>query len=142
MIITQLSIRMKNQPGELSRLSDILGDEGINIRAINAAVNRDDAFIHLVADDPGKAETVLKGKGYEPTRHEVIAVETPDHPGGLNAILRPLKQEGINVVFLYPVIGKIRGNAVLIIGADPISKAVTALEKHYITILGKEFFII
>lgn len=142
MIITQLSIRIKNQPGELSRVSDILGDEGVNIRALTAAVNQDDAFIHLVADDPGKAEEVLKGKGYEPVRHEVIAVETPDHPGGLNAILRPLKQDGVNVVFLYPVIGKIRGNAVLIIGAEPIAKAVSALEKHYITILGKEFYIL
>jgi hypothetical protein len=142
MIITQLSIPIPNRPGELSRLSDILGDEGINIRALTAAVNREDAFIHLVADDPGKAEEVLKSKGYEPVRHDVIAVETPDHPGGLNAILRPLKQDKINVEFLYPAIGKIRGNAVLIVGADPIAQAVAALERHYLTILGKEFYVL
>lgn len=142
MIITQLSIKIKNQPGELSRVSDILGDEGVNVRALTAAVAHDDAYIHMVADDPAKAEAVLKAKGFTPTRQDVIAVETPDHPGGLNAILRPLKAEGVNVVYLYPVIGKIRGNAVLIIGADPIAKAVSALEKHYITILGKEFYVL
>ena len=87
MIITQLSVKMNNRPGELSRLSDLLGDEGINLRALTAAVHGADAQIHLVPDDPDKAREVLKGKGYELTEHRVLAVETPDHPGGLNAVL-------------------------------------------------------
>lgn len=138
MTITQLSIKMINRPGELSKVSDIMGDQGINIRAITASVHGEDAQIHLVPDDADKSLEVLKSRGYEVVVRQVLAVETPDHPGGLNAILRPLKEAGINVEFLYPFIGKHEQSAIMIVGGEPISEAVQALEKYYITILGDE----
>jgi len=140
MIIEQLSIKLENKPSQLSKVSDLLGDEGINIRALTASVHGQDARIHLVADDSEKAFEVLTGKGYEIAKVKVIAVETPDHPGGLNAILRPLKARDINVEFLYPLIGKLKGNAVLIVGAEPIEEAVKALQEHYITILDNKLY--
>lgn len=140
MIIDQLSIKMNNQPGEMSKVSDILGDNGINIKALTAAVHGDNAQIHLVVDDAKKALEMLRARGYDVHQHQVIAVETPDHPGGLNAILRPLKQADINVVFLYPAIGKLHGNAVMIVGAQPIDQAIAVLQKFYINILDKELY--
>lgn len=138
MIITQLSIKLINESGEMSKVSDILGDEGINIRAITASVHGRDAQVHLILDDYDKALEVLRGREYELIENKVIAVETPDHPGGLNAILRPLRDAGVNVEFLYPLIGKLRGNAVMIVGGDPIEGAIKALKKNYITILDEE----
>ena len=138
MIITQLSVKMVNQPGELSKLSDLLGDEGINLRALTASVHGEDAQIHLIPDDPEKALEVLRSKEYEVAERKVLAVETPDHPGGLNAILRPLKEADINVEFLYPVIGRHHKNAVMIVGAEPVDQAIQALHKYYIKILDKE----
>lgn len=138
MIITQLSIKLINESGEMSKVSDILGEEGINIRAITASVHGRDAQVHLILDDSDKALEVLRGREYELIENKVIAVETPDHPGGLNAILRPLRDAGVNVEFLYPLIGKLRGNAVMIVGGDPIEGAIKALKKNYITILDEE----
>jgi hypothetical protein len=140
MSVTQISVKLQNRPGELSRISDILGDEGINIKALTASVHGDNAQIHMVPDDPQKAEEVLKSRGFDVHTHQVIAVETPDHPGGLNAVLRPLKDAGINIEFLYPVIGKSHKNAVLIVGGEPIEEAVKALSRHYIKILDKELY--
>jgi len=140
MIIDQISVKLKNQPGEMSKVSDLLGDEGINIRALTLSLQAENGLVHLILDDPAKGLEVLKGRGYETAIHQVIAVETPDHPGGLNALLRPLKDAKINVEFLYPLIGRLRGNAVLIVGAEPITEAILALQKHYITILDKELF--
>lgn len=140
MILTQLSVKVMNRPGEVSRISDMLGDDGINIKAITASVHGEDAQIHLVPDDADKALEVIQSGNYEVEVHKVLAVETPDHPGGLNAILRPLKDAGINVEFLYPLIGKIRGNAVMIVGAEPIEEAEKALIEHYITILDEEIY--
>jgi len=140
MIIDQLSVKMINRPGEMSVVSDLLGDENINVKALSLSVHGPDAHVHLVVDDAKKAADMLRGRGYEVTERQVIAVEAPDHPGGLNAILRPLKQAKINVEYLYPLIGKIKGNAVLIVGAEPIAEAITALQKHYITILDRELY--
>ncbi len=140
MIINQLSVKLANQPGELSKISDLMGDEGINIRAINASVHGKDAQVHMVVDDDEKGLDVLKGRAYQVDVHKVIAVETPDHPGGLNAILRPLMDAGINIEFLYPVIGRLKGNAIMIVGAEPIEEAIEVLRRHYITILEKDIY--
>lgn len=135
MILTQLSVKLVDQPGELSHVSDVLGDEGVNIRALSAAVHGDDSQFHMVVDDPAKGRAVLEAKGFAVAEHRVVAVETPDHPGGLNALLRPLKLAGVNVTFLYPAIGRHGMNAILILGADRIEEAVAALQKAYIRIL-------
>jgi hypothetical protein len=140
MIVNQISVKLTNRPGELSKISDIMGDEGINIKALTASVHGDNAQIHMVPDDPDKALEILKGRGYDVRVHRVIAVETPDHPGGLNAVLRPLKEAGINIEFLYPAIGKQKKNAVIIVGGEPIEEAIRALARHYIKILDKELY--
>ena len=59
MIITQLSIKVVDEPGQLGRVSDLLGDEGINIRALTAAVHGDDSRFHIVVDDPAKARVPI-----------------------------------------------------------------------------------
>ena len=140
MVLTQLSVKLANKPGELSKISDMMGDEGINIKALTASVHGEDAQVHLVVDDPPKAVEFLNSRGYQVTEREVLAVETPDHPGGLNAILRPLKEVGVNVEFLYPAIGKHQMKAVLILGPDPLKEAMAALHKYYIKVLDKELF--
>jgi hypothetical protein len=140
MIVDQLSVQIENKPGELSKLSDLLGDEGVNLKAVMAAVQGGEAQIHLVPDDADKAFEIISGHGYQVHRHQVVAVETPDHPGGLGAILKPLKNKGINVIFLYPAIGKLNQSAVMIVGAEPIEAAVKALSENYIRILDRELF--
>ncbi len=142
MIVEQLSVELVNRPGELSKISDVLGDDGINIRAISSAPRNTTSVVRFVVDNSGKAREILKSNGYEVDTTPVIAVETPDHPGGLNAVLRPLKEAGINVQYLYPFIGRFHDNAVLILGAEPIEGAIAVLKRNYIHILEKELYTI
>jgi hypothetical protein len=136
MKMTQISVKMPDRPGELSRISDILGNEGVNIRALAASVHGDDSRIHMLVDDSAKARDALSARGFEVEEHTVLAVETPDHPGGLSAILRPLRQASINVTHLYPLIGgMVDNNAVLILGVDRTDEAIEVLRRDYIRIL-------
>jgi len=41
MVITQISVSMENSPGALLNISEILGREGVNIRAISVADTSD-----------------------------------------------------------------------------------------------------
>ena len=140
MVLKQISVTLPNRSGELSRISDLLGDEGINIRAIAADTEAETSVVRLVVDNPRKAQAVLKSLGCTMTTHDVFAVETPDHPGGLNAVLKPLKEAGINVLYLYPFIGRFHDNAVLIIGVDRTEDAIAVLQKNYIPVLKKELY--
>jgi hypothetical protein len=142
MVIKQISVSLENIPGAFSNISEILGREGVNIRAISVADTSDMSTVRFVVDDPEKALNMLKGNGYQPRETDVIAVETPDHPGGVNAVLKPLKNAGINVHYLYPHLGRINNNAIVILGVDKTEEAQKVLEQNWVHTLGKEVYTI
>lgn len=140
MVIKQLSVSLDNVPGTLSVISEILGREGVNIRAISVADTSDISTVRFVVDDPPKAINILTGGGYHPKETDVLAVETPDHPGGMNAMLKPLKAAGINVHYLYPHLGRINNNAIVILGVDRTEDAQKVLAQNWVHTLGKEVY--
>jgi len=137
MRIKQISVVLDNIPGKLSDISDFLGAEGINIRAITVADTSDLTTIRMVVDDPQKAVLILEGNEYKVRQREVLAVETPDHPGGLNAVLKPLKDAKINVHYLYPYIGRIGNNAILIVGVDKLDEAIDTMNKNWVHLISE-----
>jgi len=141
MSVKQILVSLENVPGKLLEVSEILGSEGINIRAISMADTSHVNTVRLITDNPEKAANVLKSLGYMAQEVEVIAVEIPDHPGGLQAVLKPLKRRNINVLYLYPYLGRGgSGQAILIIGVDNIEKAVQVLQKNWVHIFDKELY--
>ncbi|TFG36326.1 MAG: ACT domain-containing protein, partial [Nitrospirales bacterium] len=81
MFIKQISIVLDNVPGAMSHVSEILGREGVNIRAISVADTSDISTVRFVADDPVRALNILKANGFSTKETDVLAVEKPDHPG-------------------------------------------------------------
>jgi hypothetical protein len=142
MFIKQISIVLDNVPGAMSHVSEILGREGVNIRAISVADTSDISTVRFVVDDPVKAVNILKANGFSTKETDVLAVETPDHPGGLNAVLKPLKTANINVHYLYPHLGRVGGQAVVILGVDKLEEAQKVLQQNWVKTLGKEVYTI
>lgn len=141
MFVKQVSISMNNAPGKLLDASQVLGTEGINIRAISVADTSDISTVRFVTDDPKKTVDVLKSHGYSAKETDVIALEVPDHPGGLQAILKPLKKAHINVLYLYPYLGRGEsGQAIVIMGVDKIKEATEVLKSNWVHIFGKEIY--
>lgn len=140
MVITQISVSLENIPGALMNISEILGREGVNIRAISVADTSDISTVRFVVDDPVKAMNILRGNGYSPRETQVLAVETPDHPGGLIAVLKPLRSAGINVHYLYPHLGRVSNNAIVVLGVDNNEEAQKVLQQNWVRTLGKEVY--
>jgi len=140
MFIKQISIVLDNVPGAMSHVSEIMGREGVNIRAISVADTSDISTVRFVVDDPARALNILKTNGFAIKETDVLAVETPDHPGGLNAVLKPLKNAGINVHYLYPHLGRIGGQAIVILGVDKPEEAQKVLQQNWVRTLGKEVY--
>ena len=141
MSVKQISVSLENMPGKLLDVSQLLGAEGINIRAISVADTADISTVRFVSDDPGKTINVLKSHGYSVKETEVIAVEVPDHPGGLRAVLKPLKGAKVNVLYFYPYLGRGEsGQAIVILGVDKTEKAIEILKKNWVLTFGKEIY--
>jgi len=139
MPVKQISVSLENVPGKLAEMSEYLGENGINIIAVSVVDASDVSAIRFVPSDPEKAANVLRTHGYSIKITDVLAIEAPNHPGGLNAVLKPLKEVGINVNYLYTCLG--RGeNTVLIVGVDRMEEATQVLKRNWVHMYDEELY--
>ncbi len=141
MSITQLSITIDNTPGCLNHICEILEKEQINIKGVMASSELSpNPTLKIIVDTPDQAYNVLLANGFVVRTNEVIAVGTPDHPGGLNVILRALTEARVNVETLYPFIALKGDDAILIIEVDDIEKAKDILRSQWIKTFSTEIY--
>ena len=141
MCIKQISVILDNVPGMFLSVSECLARENINIRAISVADTSSTSTVRFVTDNPVKTLSVLRSNNYKVLENDVIAVEIPDHPGALRAVLKPLKEANINVLYFYTHLGRGEsGQPIVIIGVDRTEEAAEALKKNWVYTLGNELY--
>jgi hypothetical protein len=141
MRVEQISIFLENRAGRLAEITRVLGEAGINIRALSLADTSDFGILRLIVNDNEKAKAVLKGQGFTVGTTNVVAVEVEDKPGGLNSILEILSKENINVEYMYAFVQHSGKNAVILFRFDDIDAAVKLLSDNDIKVLeGKTVY--
>ena len=88
MTIKEVVLTIENRPGELARIFGHLHENDVTVSAFWVGPEVKDATLRFVANNPKSALSVLTGLNIKATTSDAIAVKIPDHPGGLNTILR------------------------------------------------------
>ncbi len=138
MKVEQISVFLENKAGRLAEVAEVLGKEGINIRALSLADTTDFGILRLIVNDREKAKKALKDAGFTVGITQVIAVEVEDKPGGLAKILKLLANEGINVEYMYAFVERSSGNAVLIFKFEDLDKAIEVLQENGVRVIPGE----
>lgn len=138
MKVEQISIFIENKSGRLAEVTRVLGEAGVNIRALSLADTSDFGILRLIVNKTDEAKTVLKSKGFTVNKTDVVAVEVPDRPLGLNSILEILDQGKVNVEYMYAFVERCGENAVIIFRFDNTDDAIEVLTQGGITILKGE----
>jgi hypothetical protein len=138
MKVEQISVFLENKPGGLEEVMRIIKDANINIRTLSLADTSDFGILRLIVNDVETASRVLRDNGLRVSRTTVVAVEVPDHPGGLHGILEVLARENINVEYLYAFVEKSGENAVIIFRFDDSEAAIRVLQQNGFSILPGE----
>lgn len=136
MKVEQISVFMENQPGRLAQITRALGEAGVNILALSLADTADFGILRIIVSDNDKGETALKKEGFTVARNEVLAVDVPDRPGGLADFLEVLKQNDINIEYMYAY--RKGGRAVLIFRFNDVDKAISVLPQANFQVLTAE----
>ncbi len=131
----QISVFLENKAGRLAEVTAILGEAGVNIRALAVADTSDFGVLRLIVDDNAKAVASLKNHGFTVSKTDVVAVEVEDKPGGLHRILGVLHKAEINVEYMYAFVQHSGKNAVMIFRIDNIADAVKILQENSVTII-------
>lgn len=131
----QLSVFLENRAGRLAEVTRTLAEAGVNIRALSLADTSDFGILRLIVCNHEKAQMVLKEKGFTLGRTHVVAVEVPDQPGGLDAILQLMSVNNINVEYMYAFAQNATDNAVMIFRFDKTDAAIDLLQQNNFSIL-------
>jgi hypothetical protein len=140
MKLKQLVVSIENEPGRLYEVTDALGQAGINLRALNLVDTGAFGQLRLLVSDVAKARRILMEMQVPAFVNEVVAAEIEDKPGSLAAILKPLNDANVNVVFMYAFINVSYDKAVMIFRFSDNDKAIDILQNAGVRLLDAEAF--
>jgi hypothetical protein len=123
---TNLTVILKDEPGELAKLGGATGAVGVNIEGMCAFTGEGRGIIHLlIADDAAeRAVAALENEGMGiADRREVLVVDVANQPGSLAECARELTAAGVNIELLYAAFGGVK----LVIATDDLENARAAL---------------
>ena len=123
---TNLTVVLKDEPGQLARLGEATGAAGVNIEGMCAFTGEGRGIIHVLIPDEAVARAVesleTAGLGIA-DRREVLVVDVANQPGSLGELARELTAAGVNIELLYPTFGGVK----LVIATDDLDSARAAL---------------
>lgn len=111
----ELSVKLPNSPGSLSRVAQILADERVNLLAMSVDLS---GTLRMVVDNPLHAGATLRDKNFQVEERDVLYATLPNEPGSLARTVRLIAEAGINLEYAYasgidtvPMVGVVIGTA-------------------------------
>jgi hypothetical protein len=115
-MVTDLAVRLLNQPGTLLRASDALGRAGINIEGACGFVCDGQGVFHVLVEDVERARRALIDAGLEvQTEHRVAITSVENKPGSAAAVLARVAGAKLNIDLLYVTL-----DGRLVLGGDDV----------------------
>ena len=119
---TNLTVILRDEPGQLASLGEATGAAGVNIEGLCAFTGEGRGIIHLlIADDAvDRAVVALEQAGMGiADRRDVLVVDVADQPGSLGELARQLTAAHVNIELLYTTFGGVK----IVIATDDLDSA-------------------
>ena len=134
----QISVFAENKPGRIERVTRVLMEAGINIRAITVSSSNGFGVIKLLVDEPSRAHEKLTAEGMSASQKEILAIPMADRPGGLYRIAELFSRQGINIEDAYGFVIRSGEKAVFVVEVERVPYALSVLRKEGIEVLEDE----
>jgi hypothetical protein len=105
-LVQEIVIEGVDRIGVVADISRLLGDMGINLSAVSAAVDGESARIRLITSSQSYARDALRSVGYTVQERSVIIMELPHHPGFLCRIAEALARRDLTITDLYAAVAE------------------------------------
>ncbi len=105
MSIKQISVFLENRPGTLNKMTQVLADNKVDLRALSLAETKDFGIARMIVNDVYEAMNVLKDADFVASLTPVLAYAIPDETGGLNTLLKAFTDANVNLEYMYAFLG-------------------------------------
>ncbi|MFW9821851.1 MAG: amino acid-binding protein [Candidatus Thorarchaeota archaeon] len=125
--VKDLTVILKNKPGMLADMGEILGQNNINMEGICGFPLQDEGIIHILVEDDTTTKWVLEAAGFEVRAvREVLVMDVGNiagKPGTGGKIARKIGNAGVNIDLIY-----FAEHNKLVLGVDNMERAKSALD--------------
>lgn len=136
MFVNQISVFVENKPGQLGKITKILREEKIDIRAFSVADTVEFGILRLIVTAPCRAAELLRGAGFTAQMSDVLVAVMQDRIGAFDEIVSYLSDENIDVQYVYSFIGEIEATGRVAMRVDNMKKAYEVLKGKGIELSG------
>lgn len=119
-MIKQISMFLKNQPGELAKIMSAFEDDNIKILAMCITDTNENGIFRVIVDNPVKAESALKKIGVNNHSSRVLIVEKLE----MKKLFLEMNSNNLNVEYMYSL-----DKENLVIKFDDLEKGYNILKK-------------
>jgi hypothetical protein len=106
---TNLTVVLKDEPGQLAALGEATGKAGINMLGLSAFTGEGRGMINILVEDPEVIRAALDAAGFGiADEQEALVVDVHDRPGTLGELARELAEAGVNIELLYSTFSGVR----------------------------------
>lgn len=114
-----ITVILRDSPGTLADLCEVLAAEGINIEGISVVTYKGECPIHILVEDSDRARKILEENWMDViAERDVLIKQLPNKPGALGVLARQLANANINIEVTYP-----NADGQLAIVVDDLEKA-------------------
>ena len=139
----QISVFLENKIGHLQRITSVLREADVNIRAMTLSHSSQGwGILNLIVSNPELAYNTLINNKLSASKREIAVIEMEDHPGGLDNLLQVIASAGINFTNAYGRIIEPGKSAYLVIDVeDDINNSIEKITKAGLRIIpGNEVY--
>lgn len=134
-IASDLTIKIKNKPGELAKIAKSISDAGINISATTCLAQDNTAELHILvphSEPVYRALANTQGPCISQER-EVVVIQAKDQPGELAELAQKVASSNINLDLLY-----VATNSRVVLGSQDTKALKDALDGFQLSTIKEQ----
>ena len=131
-----LSVFVVNEPGKLEKITRVLSEAGLNIRAFSVSSAGEFGVVRILVGDPDKGYAALKENHFTVTKRRILVALIDDRPGALHELLVTLSTARVNVEDCYGFVLEGGRKAAIVCEVEKFPEAEKALagtKVHFIS---------
>ncbi|HTP58149.1 MAG TPA: ACT domain-containing protein [Spirochaetia bacterium] len=133
-----LSIFVVNEPGKLEKITRVLTEKGLNIRAVSMASTGEFGVVRVLVDDPDAGLAALRDHKFTVTKRRILVAMIEDKPGALHELLGTLSAHSVNVEDCYGFVIEEGARAAIVFEVEKFPEAEHALAGSTVRLISDQ----
>jgi hypothetical protein len=131
-----LSVFVVNEPGKLEKITRVLTEKGLNIRALSMASTGEFGVVRVLVNDPDAGLAALRDHKFTVTKRRILVAMINDAPGAMHELLVTLSARNVNVEDCYGFVIQEGKKAAIVFEVEKFPEAEKALAGSTVRLIG------